>query len=291
MMAMAHDGTRPVAMETAGRPAYWLPGLLRACHPEPTVAVTVLAVALAAAAGRTGFGIAAVGVAVLCGQLSVGWHNDWLDAERDRASRRLDKPLVGGAVTRRSVGLAAVVAAGVCIPLSLLSGWHAGSAHIAAVALAWAYNARLKSTIWSWVPYAASFALLVSFISLGLPGHPWPPWWALSGAALLGVGAHLTNVVPDMDDDVATGVQGLPHRMGRSWTVVCAAVMLLGASSVVAFGPGRPGWAPLGLLLAAVLVGGGVVAYRRGRQAVLFRASMAVALIDVVMLVSRGRQV
>ena len=93
-----------------------------------------------------------------------------------------------------------------------------------------------------------------------------------------------------MDDDEATGVRGLPHRIGRSRTIVVSAVMLLAASSVVAFGPGRPGWAALGLLLAAALVGVGVVAYRRGRQAVLFRASMAVALIDVVMLVSRGRQ-
>jgi len=264
--------------------------LVRACHPEPTATVTLVAVALAGASGRPAFGIAAVGAAVLAGQLSVGWHNDWLDAERDRANLRVDKPLVGGAVSRRTVGTVAAVALVLCVPLSLLSGWRAGSAHVAAVLLAWAYNAWLKGTVWSWVPYAASFALLVSFISLGRPGHPAPPWWAPTAAALLGVGAHLANTLPDLEGDVATGVSGLPHRLGPSRSVTAAAGLMLGASAVVALGPGRPGWTAAGLAVAAALVVGGVLAFRRGREAVLFRAAMAVALVDVAMLISRGGQ-
>src|SRR3712207_7375206 len=30
----------------------------------------------------------------------------------------------------------------------------------------------------------------------------------------LGVGAHLLNVLPDLEDDAATGVRGLPHVLG-----------------------------------------------------------------------------
>jgi 4-hydroxybenzoate polyprenyltransferase len=247
-----------------------------------------LSVALCAASGRSAVGVTGAGAAVLAGQLSVGWHNDWLDAERDRRSGRSSKPLVAGRLSRRSVGAAAATALAACVPLSYLSGWRAGTAHVTAVGLAWAYNGLLKGTVWSWVPYASSFALLVGFVSYGRPGHPAPRWWALVGASALGVGAHLANALPDVDDDVATGVVGLPHRLGRGASATAAAALLLGASGVVAFGPGRPGTTAIGLPVAAALVGAGGLAYRRGHPAVLFRAALLVALVDAAMLVSRG---
>src|ERR1035438_1328560 len=103
--------------------------LLRASHPEPTVMVTALAVALAVGTGRSGIGVLAVGAAVLAGQLSVGWHNDWLDAARDAAAGRPDKPVAAGAITRRTVGRAALTALIAAVPLSLASGWRPGLAH------------------------------------------------------------------------------------------------------------------------------------------------------------------
>lgn len=265
--------------------------LLRACHPEPTAAVTAMSVGLAAASGRSGAGVAAVGAAVLAGQLSVGWHNDWVDAERDRVRRRTAKPVAAGAVGRRTVGLAAGTAAAACVPLSLLSGWRAGAAHLVAVALAWAYNARLKATALSWLPYAASFALLVAFVALGRAPQRAPAWWALLAAALLGVGAHLANVVPDLDDDAATGVRGLPHRLGRARSVAGAAALLLAASLVVALGPGDLGWSLVGLVAAAAVTAVAVVWARRGREAALFRAAMLVALVDVAMLLGRAGRI
>ena len=264
--------------------------LVRACHPEPTAAVTVVAAVLASATARSGAGVAAVAAAVLAGQLSVGWNNDWLDARRDAAAGRRDKPISSGRVARRTVGVAAAVALTACVPLSLLSGWRAGAAHLVAVALAWGYNAGLKASWWSWAPYALSFALLVAFVSLGRPGAPWPPWWALVAAALLGVGAHLANTVPDLVADAATGVRGLPHRLGREGSVAGSCLLLVVASAVVAFGPGRPGWTAAGLVVAVGVVAGGVVALRRGAPAVLFHSSLVVALVDVAMLASRGKQ-
>ena len=96
------------------------------------------------------------------------------------------------------------------MPLSLLSGWRAAAVHLVAVLLAWGYDLGLKSTVWSVVPYTVSFGLLPAFVTLGLPGAPWPPWWATAAGALLGAGAHFANVLPDLDDDLATGVLGLP---------------------------------------------------------------------------------
>src|SRR5215470_12538349 len=108
--------------------------LFRACHPEPTLAVTITAIALAGASGRDSRGLLAVGLAILTGQLSVGWFNDYLDAERDRAVNRQDKPIATGVVSRDAVRTATAVAAILCVPFSLASGLAAGTTHLVAVA-------------------------------------------------------------------------------------------------------------------------------------------------------------
>src|SRR5687767_7485449 len=117
-----------------------LAGLGRACHPEATSAVTVGAGVLAAAAGLGPAGVARVAGVVLFSQLAIGWHNDWLDAERDAAVGRPDKPIVSGAVARRTVGVAAVVAALATVALALLSGVPAAVVATGALAGGLAYN-------------------------------------------------------------------------------------------------------------------------------------------------------
>src|SRR5690606_28983533 len=107
--------------------------LVRATHPLPTLAVTVGAAALALATGRDGPGVAAVAVTVLASQLAVGWHNDWLDAGRDAAAHRKDKPLARGDLPPRVVAWASAVAAVATVPLALLSGVPA--ALVAAIGL------------------------------------------------------------------------------------------------------------------------------------------------------------
>jgi heme o synthase len=263
--------------------------LVRASHPEPTVMVTALAMALAVGTGRSGIGVLAVGAAVLAGQLSVGWHNDWLDAARDAAAGRPDKPVAAGAITRRTVGRAALTALIAAVPLSLASGWRPGLAHLVAIALAWAYNARLKATLISFVPYAVSFPLLVAFVTLGAPHASWPPWWALVTAALLGCSAHLVNVVPDMADDLAAGVRGLPHRLGRSRSVWATVALLMAATVVESFGPGHPGWwAVTAVVAVTAAITVGIVLARRPGSRWLFRAVLVAAAIDVAGLVARG---
>jgi 4-hydroxybenzoate polyprenyltransferase len=275
-----------MAVRRASRPAV---ALVLACHPEPTAAVTAVTAALAATAGRPAPGVVAVGAAVLAGQLSVGWHNDWLDAERDLRTGRTDKPVARGLISRRAVGIAAATALALAVPLSFLSGWRAALVHLFAVGLAWAYNARLKATVLSFLPYTVAFALLPAFVSLGLAGHPWPPWWAVVGAGLLGTGAHLANALPDLDDDVATGIRGLPHRLGRTRTSAGAAVLLLAASAVLALGPGDPGPLAIAALAAATVVV--LIAVRLGRNPgsrAPFRLTLVVAAIDVALLLARG---
>jgi 4-hydroxybenzoate polyprenyltransferase len=267
-------------------------GLVRACHPEPTAAVTAVATALAVAVGRGALGSLAVGSAVLAGQLSVGWSNDFLDRSRDLVAGRGDKPVAVGTLPARTVGAAAGVAAAMTVPFSLLSGALAGGLHILAVASAWAYNLRLKATGLSVLPYAVSFGLLPAFVTAGLPGRPVAGWLVAAGA-LLGAGAHFANVLPDFDDDLRTGVRGLPHRIGAPASRVAAAVLLLAASVALALGPpGAPGAFGVGAVAVAAVVGlGGLLLGRRPGSDAAFRAVMVVAAVDVVLLLASGADV
>ena len=261
-------------------------GLVRACHPGPTVVVTGISMALATAVGRDAAGIALVAVTVLVGQLSIGWSNDWLDARRDAASGRRDKPVATGDIAVPVVRLAAVSALVLCIPLSFFNGFGAGWAHLGLVGSGWAYNAGLKRTLLSWVPYAVGFGLLPAFVTLGLPGAPWPTWWATASASLLAVGAHFANVLPDIDDDLAHGVNGLPQRLGTRWAGTLAICMLLAASALLLLNAGGGPAPVIGAVTVGLLSAVGLVSVRQAANLPrTFFCAMAIAAVDVLVFV------
>ena len=263
--------------------------LLRACHLQPTLAVTAITTALAISAGR-GSGSIWVALAALSGQFSVGWSNDYLDRDRDHLAGRVDKPIVSGGVSARSVGIAAVIAAVTCIPLSMLSGWRAGSIHLAAVAVAWAYNGWLKLTVASGVPFTLAFGALPAFVTLGLPEHLWPPWWATVAAALMGAAAHFVNTLPNFDDDAATGVMGLSHRIGPRASLFLGGMFMTGATVVLALaGPSDPtllGSTLIGTAMAAVLAV--VVAGLTGHLRAAWSLTLCTAALNVAAIIASG---
>ncbi|HEY7721695.1 MAG TPA: UbiA family prenyltransferase [Pedococcus sp.] len=263
-----------------------LGALLRASHPGPTVAVTALTALLGVGAGhslRTG---ALVTAAVAAGQLTIGWSNDLIDAGRDRQVGRHDKPVARGEVSARVVRWACGVAGVVCVGLSIACGLASAAVHLAlGVASGWGYNLGLKRTLWSAVPYAVAFGSLPAVVSLALPEHRLPPAWMVAAGALLGVGAHLLNALPDLSDDLETGVRGLPHRIGARHLRWSAPVVLLAASVVTVLGPAATagGWAWGALLLCLALCGVAVA----GRGRVPFAAAVGIAAVDVATLVLR----
>jgi 4-hydroxybenzoate polyprenyltransferase len=267
-----------------------LKGLVGSSHPVPSLAVTTFATLVSAACGRSVVGCVLVAATVLTGQLSIGWCNDLVDRERDRAAGRPDKPLASGAVPTAVVTGACALAVACCVPLSFASGWRAGTAHLVGVAGGWAYDLGLKRTVWSWLPYAVSFGLLAAFITLGLPGHPAPPWWMVAAGALLGTGAHFLNVVPDVEQDLAAGVRGLPQRLGAVGSAVTGAGLLAVASVVVAVGPGEPPWwAWAGLVLAVgAAVAAGLVGARGGSRRTPFLFAILTAALAMALLVGRA---
>ena len=233
-------------MEQQRTTANPVPALLRSAHAGPALAVTAVAGLLAVTAGLPPATSALVVAAVLTGQLSIGWSNDLIDVRRDRAVRRADKPLATGEVAVATVRVACVLALVATVPLSLACGLVAGSVHLLTVASGWAYNLGLKSTAWSWLPYAVAFGALPVFVALTGAPDELPPLWVPLAGALLGVGAHLVNALPDLDDDAATGVHGLPHRIGARRTGPAATAVLVAASVLIALN--ATGLAPVAVL-------------------------------------------
>jgi 4-hydroxybenzoate polyprenyltransferase len=202
--------------------------------------------------------------------------------------RRTDKPLAAVPAARRAVALAAVGAVVATTGLSLALGLVAGLVHLAAVACGWAYNLALKSTVVSWLPFAVAFGALPAVATFALPGRPAPASWVLVAGGLLGVAAHLANVVPDIEDDRATAVVGFAHRIGPRAALLLAAILAAASSAVVALGPpGGPSgldWAAVGLVGAVVLLAGLAPSLGRGRAP--FYAVIVLVAVDLLLLVA-----
>lgn len=230
-------------------------------HPVPTVAVTGLSAGLSALAELSLSRGLLVTASVLAGQLSIGWSNDYLDAERDRAVHRADKPVAAGAVSPATAGGAALLALVAAIALSAGMGWRGGGAALLVVLCGWAYNLGLKATALSWLPYAIAFGALPAVSTLSAEPPRMAPGWALLAGACLGVAAHLANVLPDLGDDAATGVRGLPHRIGARPTAIGAAALLLTASGSALLGSGASGawpWIGVGAATAIAVAAAGI---------------------------------
>jgi 4-hydroxybenzoate polyprenyltransferase len=261
--------------------------LLRTCHPIPCAAVTVLSAALFAVAGKP-LPICLLGAAaVLAGQLTIGWSNDLIDAQRDQAAGRTDKPLAVAPELDRQVRLALGVALVLAVLLSLALGWRAAALHAVTVTGGWAYNLGLKATPWSALAYFVAFGALPALATSAIPGPELAPAWTMLAAGLVGVAAHFGNVLPDLPEDLAAGVLGLPQRLGARRSVLAAIGALLAAAAIIDSQTGfrNPVLTAIGTaaVLALALVAWRCASVRpRGRGA--FLATMAAAAVDVTIL-------
>ena len=261
--------------------------LVRACHPEPTAAVTLLTTTLFASAGN-GTRTCLVGAAaILTGQLSIGWSNDLIDRNRDAAAHRSSKPLAAGRLTAAELRIACLVAVLATVPLSLALGWRPGLLHLAAVSAAWLYNAGLKSTLLSVLPYLFAFGSLPVIATTALPRPQLPSAWIVLAAALIGAAGHYANVLPDIADDLAAGVRGLPQQAGVRGAIAGAGTAsLLGTLAVLL---AEPGWlTAAGVLAVLAVLGLALRAAWHDRPAIVFRAIVGCAAINVALIVASG---
>lgn len=260
-------------------------GLAGASHPLPSAAVTAFAGALGAKAGLSAGTLILLVVAILSGQLSIGWLNDYVDRDADRRAARSEKPLATGLVGEMAVRRALAGAASVCVVTSLALGVRPAVLHLAAVASAYSYDVRLKWTVLSWLPFLVSFGLLPCVVTTALPRHPFPSVGIVVAGAVLGVGAHLANTVKDTETDALTGVRGFPQRIGprRSLVLAAGCVAVAGWSTVLAT-PGS--WIARSCAVAAVVAA--IVVAGAGRRLAFPAIILATALVVAGVVLSGG---
>ncbi|GAA3069822.1 hypothetical protein GCM10020254_12000 [Streptomyces goshikiensis] len=105
----------------------------------------------------------------------------------------------------------------------------------------------------------------------------------MAAAALLGAGAHFANVLPDIEDDLSTGIRGLPQRLGARRSGALAGLLVLGSALALVAGPPGP-VTPYGFGLLAVTAATALLAAARPGGRVPFHATLVVAGADVALL-------
>jgi hypothetical protein len=185
---------------------------------------------------------------VLVGQAILGWHNDLVDRSRDEAAGRTAKPVAGGLLDPGTAWFALICGVLLLVPLSISNGVTAGCLYLVSVAVGLTGNVMLRHGLFSWVTWAASYALLPAFLSYGGWGGATvgdPPQVAMVVlAALLGVGVHVLCALPGLVADHEAGDRHLPLRIALRigatrllvlallWTALVLVAMLLVGDSV-----------------------------------------------------------
>jgi 4-hydroxybenzoate polyprenyltransferase len=200
-------------------------------------------VALVLLAGGEVAAAVVLGLGMLGLQFSIGAANDWFDVDLD-ALTKPNKPIPAGRVARRGAAVAAFVCGAGGLALAAAGAGAGGIATfacaVAMLAAGLAYDARLKRTAFSWLPFAVAFPLLPLYSWLGAVGHAPPGANVLLPVAFLaGPTLQLANGLVDAERDVRGGVLGLVARLGRrrAWSallVLQLVINVLAAATVLA---------------------------------------------------------
>lgn len=251
--------------------------LLKATHIGPTAAVTLVSFLLATSLWWEGPALV-IAFGIFLGQLLVGWSNDLNDYPDDLKHNRTSKPLVSGELTSKQL----LRAIKICTPLAFVFnlfgplGIKGGLLYLFGVGMGVAYNFYFKSTPLSPLPYALAFAALVSSIVLATDRTP--PVWLIASGSLLGVAAHFANVLKDLDQDLKSGIKGLPQIVGKLYSRLIVTVLLIITTLILHLAnPNLP-------LLIIGLIAAIITSFASDR--LIFKFLIITVLIDLILLIN-----
>ncbi|HYO50574.1 MAG TPA: UbiA family prenyltransferase, partial [Chloroflexia bacterium] len=211
--------------------AFW-----RMLHPAPSLITVVAAGAFVVLAAR---GLPPLGRLIhlllveAAMQFSISAYNDYFDRHVDAA--RADKPVATGIISPKVAWATGLVLGLAALLLALPFGlWFT---LLTAIGLGGGllYDAGLKYTAFSWLPFAVAFPTLPLWAWAGAsPDGTFPPQlaWVVPVGSILVLGIHLADTIPDIAADTQAGVRGLAHRLGLArslalcWTTFATATLL-----------------------------------------------------------------
>lgn len=201
-------------------------------------------------------------------QFSISAFNDYFDRHVDAG--RADKPVASGEISARVAWVTGLLLGVGAILLALpLGGWVA---LLTCVGLGGGllYDAGLKYTAFSWLPFSIAFPTLPLWAWAGAsPDGAFPPqlFWVVPVGAVLVLGIHLADTIPDLAADTEAGVRGLAHRLGLTrslalcWGAFAAGTLL--TLALLPFLRYSLAWYLPGLIAGTLLLAAGVTVYLR----------------------------
>ena len=257
-------------------------GLAKASHFGPTMTVTITSFLLATNLWWEGPAYI-IAFGVFLGQLLVGFTNDLKDFQDDQKHNRRNKPLVSGGITEKQLRRAIKIIAPLAVAVNIFGplGIKGGLIYLFGVGMGISYNLYFKSTLLSPLPYAIAFAALVACIVVATDRNP--PLWLMSAAALLGVAAHFANVLKDIDQDLTSGIKGLPQKLGKTNSRIIVSILLITTTLLLNHTqPNTP-------LLVIGLIASVITSFAPNK--LMFTCLMITAVIDVALLINAAGSV
>ena len=246
--------------------AFW-----RMLHPLPSIMTVVVAGAFVVLAAR---GLPPLGKFVqllaiqTAMQFSISAFNDYFDRHVDTG--RADKPVASGDISPRAAWVTGLVLAVAAVLLALPLGVWVTLFTAIGLGGGLLYDAGLKYTAFSWLPFSIAFPTLPLWAWAGAsPDGTFPPqlFWVVPIGAVLVLGIHLADTIPDLASDTEAGVRGLAHRLGLSrslalcWGAFAAGTLL--TLALLPFLRYSLQWYLLGLIAGILLMLAGVAVYLR----------------------------
>ena len=254
-----------------------LRGLKQACHFEPTMLVTAVGYLIAQALWWEGPALV-IAFGIFLGQLIVGWTNDLHDYSDDLHHNRIEKPLVSGLISASQLRTAIFIVTPLAVIVNLFGplGLKGGAVYLLGIGFGLAYNFYFKYTPLSPLPYVIAFAALPASIVLAV--EETPPLWMMAAGSLLGVAAHIANVLKDFEEDGASGIRSFPRIIGEGASRTLIAAILLATTALLNSVYANPVLLIVGIIGALLTI--------KAPRKILFKSIMVVALANLVLLIS-----
>lgn len=242
-----------------------LAGLLRLAHPLPTLLNALIAAALTLAAGGSTTQSMLAAITMLGVHTSIGAMNDLLDQTSDAG--RGEKPLVAGSVSAGEARVMVVVAATAGLAASSALSFTTLVIASAGATLGYLYNAGIKRTPISFLPFALGVALIPVF-AWSAAGAPLPAAIAtLCVIALPGGSAlALQNALADRELDQSAGANSAVVRLGHRRSILMIA-LLHGITYLLVLASAPRAASPILLIASGLLVIAGVTLSTRAPRA------------------------